>query len=340
LVSLGAALLVAEDDARAAAAFQRAVQWKANAPVIQRALVLSQIVTTYLDGQRDHLRSALEYMAQFDALGPAVAGRRLSLRNDLYAFARDRDTLPLMEAQAQAALRTSAELTGDDRLEWGMAAATAYVNRADYEARQGHFAAALEAIHTGDSLLSPANPGVHGYFSDQGLKYRVYGKPVHPVIASFVYWPGKATPDSAIARPRKGHISIYAVMQYHDAPDVATFSMLQRIIGKYGSTVDVTVLEQTTGYNSQESLVAEGRDEAKSIADFYHGYMKLPAPVAVFDRPVEGKREDGALERRVNPNEHGYFGLLIYLIDADGNIRNIDNGGEVRLIHLINELSH
>jgi hypothetical protein len=114
------------------------------------------------------------------------------------------------------------------------------------------------------------------------------------------------------------------------------YEMLHRLIRFGMNTLEVTLVSETVGWDGPR-LVPDPDIEAPRIRDLFHNYLRVPAPIVIWSASHTGKLSDGRVIRGENPN--GMPMARLVLIDKKGIVRNIDNGSELRVKHMLDELS-
>jgi hypothetical protein len=139
-----------------------------------------------------------------------------------------------------------------------------------------------------------------------------FGSPIPPLHAT--YW--KGVENNASVWPVPGKVSIYLA---NWDPALRDLGMWQRIIKKYGSKLNVTVMRKTEGY-FHDSPPLTHADEAVRLAKYYHDELHLPVTVVVDTAAVQvlpdGRRISGAAPFE----EDDYYHWGFILTDRAGKI--------------------
>jgi len=289
-------------------------------------------------------------MAKLDAMGTPAAFARLLAHNILYSQASRMDSLPFMESQAQAAVKASGELVGDDRHQWVWQSVDAFANKADFEGRLGHADAAVTTLRQAATDLGPLRARVREDLLGRIYPYTLYGKPAVKLSSTYAYAPGQpAQPASTTTtnRPTAGKVALLLfVNKMCGEPCFPGYAVATRLIRQYETVgLELTLVTRTGGWD-RDRLV-KPQEESDSLRALFHDYLKVPATLVVWATEF-GKNADGHLRIRTMPNDQAYFGPQVgappnaaALIDKAGVVRHVTFvtlGTEQRLRNMIAEL--
>lgn len=130
--------------------------------------------------------------------------------------------------------------------------------------------------------------------------------PVPPFHPDYWFLPGDTVPRQEITVPTPGKVTLFlpvrlGLSRAEDGNEVE-IGIYRRLYGKYANDgLEIVLVADIQGY-AFASGPLEPLDEAKAAAWFFHGWMKLPFPVAVFDRE-KSTLPDGRITRGLSKFE-------------------------------------
>jgi len=345
LLVLGSAYLAANDDRRAEEAFHRfAALALAKAPA-DAAWDYLQIVYAYAGASPFRLAPAYAYAARLDSLHGAAA-ERVMAHVALERVAAFQDSVAVMRAQADAAVAASRELTGPARAEWAEQVAAAFLAQADAAARGGDVARAASIVQGALADLGTVRPSATSDLARWAFWYTLYGKAAPTVEASYWYQPTAATPAAPFVRPMANRVSLLLFVSKNCGELCASgYATIRRVAAALDtSRVQVTLVSATSGWDRDE-VIPSAADEAERIRQYFHGFLALPLPLAIWSTDF-GKRPDGSRLIRPGPNERAFgagpsaslFGVLIDRHGAVHSVMVVGPGSEARIVHEVGEL--
>lgn len=344
LLGLGRASLDANDDARAAAAFARLVQLGTAKPVAERAWDLLQIVSAYATASPNRLDSAVVYMTRLDSFGSVAAPERVMAHVVLARRAGVRDSLPMLDAQANAAVGISESIQGDARREWAWQIADAYGEQADAAGRRGDAERALAILQHALVDLGPLRASLSDMLNGEMFPYTLLGKPSPRVAATYWYVADTVRASTPLVSPVPGKVTLIALVSKDCGALCATgYTTIRHLASTFDTTrVQITLVTATSGWD-RDAVIANAADEARIASQFFHGYAALPCPLAIWATDF-GKRADGHRVIRSAPNERAFGGrpdgIVGVVVDRHGIVRAatvIGPAMETRLTHVISD---
>jgi hypothetical protein len=332
---MGEAWLSINAFAQADTVFTAILRHAAKAPLAERATILRDIVMIYAsDTHAVRRATATAYMRQLDALGTPASMFRMEAHNALFDLGQRTDSVPLMAEHAALAVRIGNAMPKEMRKEAILPFVLAIARQADLDGRRGNFTAAMDSLAKAHRELSPIDPVVNQVIGVQVGKSMWYGKVLEPIKTNFVYLPGESTAVPSATLPHEGRVSLIMNINQHffGTEQLGQYAMILELLQRFGDKLDVTLLAEASG--SYQRRVIPDAEEAPVIRDFYRTYLKLPVTIAILSRTLVETRRDGMLIYAPNPNPTG----IVTLIDKHRQVRNIDAGGPIRLLHMIEEL--
>lgn len=281
-----------------------------------RAWLLYQIVTAYLDAPEPRLVQAALYLAQLDALGAHAAPERLLAHLTMIRQARVRDSVALQEREVHAALVASRVLTGDAAKEYVSASAMVYIELAHLKARQNDGVGARAALDTGRHTVAAILPGAERLIDLYAGWFQLLGTTAPPIAATL--W-ANTGPDGE-QRPVRGRPSLVVFWGGGSFPGLG---VLRRLSQRYASRgLDITLVHRSAGYYRNQLVPAD--TELVRWRDLFLNELRLPVTVALWKTDL-GRRDDGRVTVLSAPNDDAYrppqSPLVTYVIDARGTIR-------------------
>jgi len=313
LLGLGQGYLAADQDRDADATF---AQLATQTPRADKAWMLYQIVDSYLSAAQPRLLSAQVYLTRLEALGASAAPERMLAHTALAEHARLRDSVPLETRELDAALRTMHEMTGDMPKEYAPASAEVYIARAALKARQNDATGARAELERGRSELVPLRQSVSKQFDRVSPLYQLLGTRASAVKATQWF----NVEQSGIQHPTAGKPSLLVFVSHSCGGGCYTkYAILKRLVAKYGSRLDVTLMARTEGFYRNE-LVSPDTGIVRMKA-YFLDYLKLPGTLAIWHAPL-GHRGDGRITVLSSPNNDAFQPSgAVFLVDSNGIIR-------------------
>jgi len=288
----------------------------------ERGWVLSLWVNAALDARPMRRVLVQSMLAQLDSFGAPAATWRLFAHAYYAEYALSVNDRATAESEGRAALRASRQMTMDDRIDWVWQIGGAYRTVARVVALTRGETAALALLDSMRIDLTPLRPlgtADRAQLVAQLIEWRTtpftwLGRAAWPAVRA-AGWYG-ASGDTVY--PRAGRLSLL-VFAY--GADYRMLAMLRRLHDAYSAQgLDIVVLTSTHGYFRAMPMLSSAV-EMDSLGSYFHGYLHLPATVAVeiteFSHLADGRRRD---EETPNQKAFGHVGGAM-LIDRHGVAR-------------------
>jgi hypothetical protein len=340
LLALGYAYVRAEEFDKADAAFAKLLVRNAEKPVAQRANALVQIIDMYIAARPSRIDKAREYLALLDALGVPAAAERASAHLTIYGAARMADNVPLLETEAKAAVKASNEIAIDSvRRQRAGTAASARSALAHWHLRRNEAEAAIAVLVRGGAELKLLRTRMANAFRKKIGLYTLVGKPAAAIQA--VHW---YNDDAHGKHPSAGRPTV-VVFASHGCGDkcYSGYAVAKRLKSwASGTNVSLVFVTSSEGYYRQQIVAAE--QEFELSRQYFLEYLQLPVTLGSW-RTEFGRRADGRLSIRTNPNVEAYRPdepLQTYVIDRGGKVRFVtvmSSGSEEELRNIIRSVS-
>jgi hypothetical protein len=156
-----------------------------------------------------------------------------------------------------------------------------------------------------------------------------------PLVSN--YWVNRPTTDSAVVPVTDGKIRLLEIFSYGCDGCVAALHGLQRIQGRFPTTVEAVATTFTMGVWANRFVSPD--EEARRLHDYFVNNLKVSFPIAIWKWP-KVQHEDGGYRLANNDAPGGslwgspnmlHYPLIvkptIYLLDGHGRIRRIFMGG-------------
>jgi hypothetical protein len=321
----------------AAAARYLALPRKAEA----QRWALYAVDTAYLNAIPKRIPEAEAIAARLDSLGPTAAGVRGDIHWLLLKIAERRFGDPgaadLMARHAEGVLRAAKDMTAANEVfgEQAPSVAAAFeLWRVElFKEPKGVFertraralAAGMPAAHW-DTLMMVMHDQRWDWMAKQ------IGTPIKPLTG--VYWAG--TTDSARRQwPVPGVTSVYlrALQPENEATprsvwyeiEAQRMGMWRRLLAKYGSAVQVTVMAVAEG-SFRNGPPLSPQQEAEALAKFYQQAMGAPVTVALADVQVTELPDGRRIRQKSALVQDPFYGLQFMLADKAGKVALLSNG--------------